>query len=195
MSLHVSAGEIVGIAGVSGNGQSELLQAIAGLVETDTGSIKLGDEDLTGRSVRERREAGIAHIPEDRYMWGASKDDTIEENALMGYQYKASYSKMGWLKRKIFKSSVEEWINEFSIKATSSKQKQENCLGKSAKLIVARELGQNTSFLLAAEPTRGVDIGAMERIHDALIQKGIMALLFYLYRLSCRRLSHYQIEF
>jgi general nucleoside transport system ATP-binding protein len=105
-------------------------------------------------------------------MWGASKDDTIEENALMGYQYKASYSKMGWLKRKIFKSSVEEWINEFSIKATSSKQKAgELSGGNLQKLIVARELGQNTSFLLAAEPTRGVDIGAMERIHDALIQK------------------------
>lgn len=172
VSLHVSAGEIVGIAGVSGNGQSELLQAIAGLVETDSGSIKLGDEDLTGRSVRERREVGIAHIPEDRYMWGASKDDTIEENALMGYQYKASYSKMGWLKRKVFSSSVNEWINEFSIKATSSKQKAgELSGGNLQKLIVARELGQNTSFLLAAEPTRGVDIGAMERIHDALIQK------------------------
>lgn len=78
---------------------------------------------------------------------------------------------MGWLKRKIFNSSVEEWINEFSIKATSSKQKAgELSGGNLQKLIVARELGQNT-FLLAAEPTRGVDIGAMERIHDALIQK------------------------
>jgi simple sugar transport system ATP-binding protein len=171
-SFHIARGEIVGIAGVSGNGQSELLQAVAGLMPVDAGTIRLGERDITGLSVKSRRDAGLAHIPEDRYLWGAAKDATVEENALMGYYEKPAFSRKGWIDRKSFRPLLQKWIDHYSIKTGSMKNKAANLSGGNLqKLIVARELGQETPFLIAAEPTRGVDIGAMEVIHEAIVQK------------------------
>lgn len=174
VSFSVHHGEIVGIAGVSGNGQSELLQAISGLMPVQGGRIILGGKDVTNKSVQAIRQAGMAHIPEDRYLWGTAKQESVEENALMGYQRKPEYYRRGVILRDAFRKVVRGWVERFAIK-TGSRELQEQAGnlsgGNLQKLIVARELGQETPLLIAAEPTRGVDIGAMEYIHQALLEK------------------------
>jgi general nucleoside transport system ATP-binding protein len=174
VAFTVHHGEIVGIAGVSGNGQSELLQAITGLRPVTGGRVLLGGKDVTNRPVAAIREAGLAHIPEDRYLWGTAKQESVEENALMGYQRKPAFIRRGVILRDAFRRVVEQWVERFAIK-TGSRHLQEQAGnlsgGNLQKLIVARELGQKTPLLIAAEPTRGVDIGAMEHIHQALIEK------------------------
>ncbi|MCC0563137.1 ABC transporter ATP-binding protein [Brevibacillus borstelensis] len=174
VTFSVHHGEIVGIAGVSGNGQSELLEALTGLRAVSEGKVYLGEKDVTGQSVAAIREAGLAHIPEDRYLWGTAKRESVEENALMGYQRKPEYMRRGVVLRSKFRRVVEEWVERFAIKTGSLHLKEQagNLSGGNLqKLIVARELGQNTPLLIAAEPTRGVDIGAMEYIHQALLEK------------------------
>ncbi|WP_372634449.1 ABC transporter ATP-binding protein [Cohnella sp.] len=170
VSLHVRAGEIVGIAGISGNGQSELLQAISGLTKPAGGTVALLGADVTGKSAREFRNAGLAHIPEDRYVWGASKSATVAETGTMGHQRKLG--KLGFLQGRTVKARVSEWIKQYAIKAGSPDNETQNLSGGNLqKLIVAREIAQQTPFLIAAEPTRGVDIGAMETIHEQLLRK------------------------
>ena len=172
VSFHVSTGEIVGIAGVSGNGQSELIQAIAGLASVESGSIIMEGKDVTKLSAQKHRELGLAHIPEDRYQWGAAKSATVEENAFMGNHRQPLFSKFGWLQKKVMQSELNKWIAKYSIKTNSIKEEVANLSGGNLqKLIVAREMGHDKPFLIAAEPTRGVDIGAMEMIHDAIVQK------------------------
>lgn len=170
VSLQVREGEIVGIAGISGNGQSELIQAIAGLVKPDSGSIKLLGAETAGAPVRTIRERGLAHIPEDRYQWGVAKDATVTENGLMGHAHKLQ--KNGVLRGGKIRETVAEWVKRYGIKTGSLSTKAQYLSGGNLqKLIVARELAQNTPFLIAAEPTRGVDVGAMEIIHGELLKK------------------------
>ncbi|MBU7594240.1 ABC transporter ATP-binding protein [Metabacillus halosaccharovorans] len=172
ISLTVNRGEIVGLAGVSGNGQSELLQVISGLRSVKKGSILLDGKDMTNQSVLSIRDTGLSHIPEDRYLWGAAKQATVEETGLMGYHKKPQYRSYSFLRKAPFRKLVNSWIEKFEIKAGSLEEKAGNLSGGNLqKLIVARELGQETPILIAAEPTRGVDIGAMEYIHEALIEK------------------------
>ncbi|WP_028611756.1 ABC transporter ATP-binding protein [Paenibacillus harenae] len=170
VSLHVDEGEIVGIAGISGNGQSELIQAISGLMKVDTGSVKLLGQDITGEQVKAIRERGLAHIPEDRYQWGVAKDATVAENGLMGHADR--HQRYGVLRGSGIRRMVGEWVSRFGIKTGSLSTKAQYLSGGNLqKLIVARELAQNTPFLIAAEPTRGVDVGAMEIIHGELLKK------------------------
>ncbi|MGG4146919.1 ABC transporter ATP-binding protein [Paenibacillus algorifonticola] len=170
VSLTVHAGEIVGIAGISGNGQSELLQAISGLVPVDSGKIELQGKEVTGESVRSIREQGLAHIPEDRYQWGVAKDATVLENGLMGHARR--YQRGGVLRGAAIRQLVSGWVEHFGIKTGSIHTKAQYLSGGNLqKLIVARELAQETPFLIAAEPTRGVDIGAMEIIHGELLKR------------------------
>ncbi len=172
LSLTVHRGEIVGIAGVSGNGQSELIQAISGLTSVDQGDIRLSGTNLVGKSVAFRRNEGLAHIPEDRFLWGAAKDATIEETGVMGYYDKKAFNKYSFILKNSFREVVRTWIDHFEIKVKSIDDKSGNLSGGNLqKLIVARELGFETDFLIAAEPTRGVDIGAMEYIHEAILEK------------------------
>lgn len=170
VSLTVRRGEIVGIAGISGNGQSELLQVIAGLQQPDSGTIELNGSDVTGAPVRRIREQGMAHIPEDRYLWGASREATVLDNGLMGHQQ--HYRKNGLIDRKSLRQVMDGWVKRFSIK-TGSLDTQAQFLsgGNLQKLIAAREFAQNKPFLIAAEPTRGVDVGAMELIHGELLSR------------------------
>jgi ABC-type uncharacterized transport system ATPase subunit len=170
VSLEVRAGEIVGIAGISGNGQSELIQCIAGMQPIDQGQICLMNKDIAGRSVREVRGLGLAHIPEDRYQLGAAKEGTVLENGIMGYH--RDNSRYGFLRGKSLRNRVSRWINQLQIKAGSQDVKVKFLSGGNLqKLIVAREMDRNEPFLIAAEPTRGVDIGAMELIHAELLKK------------------------
>ncbi|MDT3427583.1 simple sugar transport system ATP-binding protein [Paenibacillus forsythiae] len=172
ITFDVCAGEIVGVAGVSGNGQSELVQVLNGLMKADQGRVLLGGTDVTNLSVRRIRAAGLAHIPEDRYLWGASKDASIKENAMMGHYRKEGYHRLGWLKHRKLNRLVSGWVESFAVKTTSIyEQAQHLSGGNLQKLISARELGQETECLIAAEPTRGVDLGAMELIHRQLLKK------------------------
>ncbi|MFS0727124.1 ABC transporter ATP-binding protein [Paenibacillus sp. 1P07SE] len=170
VSLTVHAGEIVGIAGISGNGQSELLQVVSGLAQPDAGVLKLLGEDIAGASVRKIRERGLAHIPEDRYQWGVSKEATVAENGLMGHTDK--YQQYGVVRRGKVREMVRSWVERFSIKTGSLDTKAQHLSGGNLqKLIVARELEHRSPFLIAAEPTRGVDVGAMEVIHGELLKR------------------------
>ena len=144
VNLHIKKGEIVGIAGVSGNGQSELIRCITGLEKIDSGNVIINGNDITNKTVMNIREAGIAHIPEDRYMWGSAKEATL----------------------------AVELISKFRVKADSHTQKIKELSGGNAqKLIVAREMSMETPLIIACEPTRGIDIGAIEFIHDQLVDK------------------------
>lgn len=172
ISFKVNRGEIVGIAGVSGNGQSELLQVISGLRSMNSGAVFIDGKQVTNQSVKAIRQAGLSHIPEDRYLWGAAKQASVEETAIMGYHTKKEYRSFSFLRKKPFRTILKRWINKFEIKAGSIDEESGHLSGGNLqKLIVARELGQETPILIAAEPTRGVDIGAMETIHEALIDK------------------------
>ncbi|MEK3787836.1 ABC transporter ATP-binding protein [Paenibacillus sp. FSL K6-1230] len=170
IQLEVRQGEIVGIAGISGNGQSELIQVIAGLRKPKQGQIRLSGQDTTNWPVRRIREQGLAHIPEDRYMWGAAKDATVRENGLMGHHHRLQLK--GIVRTRQAREMVERWIKQFGIKTGSVDTKAQFLSGGNLqKLIAAREFAQDTPFLIAAEPTRGVDIGAMEAIHAELLRK------------------------
>jgi simple sugar transport system ATP-binding protein len=172
LSLHVRAGEIVGIAGVSGNGQSELAQCIFGLRKADAGKILLSGKNIVNLHVSQVRGAGVAMIPEDRYIWGSASSATISETAIMAHHKKPEFSKRGVLKIKNIRSFAGGMVREFSVKTDSIHLKTGSLSGGNAqKLIAAREILQKTSLLIACEPTRGVDIGAMEFIHDRLIEK------------------------
>jgi len=168
--FNVQEGEIVGVAGISGNGQSELLQAISGLMPIDEGTIALQGKNITGASVKKIRETGLAHIPEDRYLWGVSKEATVSDNGIMGHLTKTS--KHGILNGKAIRNLVSGWVDRFGIKTGSLETKAQYLSGGNLqKLIVAREIAQQTPFLIAAEPTRGVDVGAMEIIHGELLKR------------------------
>ncbi len=168
----VRAGEIVGIAGVSGNGQSELIQALSGLLQVDRGSIALQGKQIANQPPLAVREAGLAHIPEDRYLWGAAKDASVKENAIMGHYRKPTARRFGFLRHKQLDGIVRNWVSRFAIKTESIHEKAQNLSGGNLqKVIVAREIAHGTPFLIAAEPTRGVDIGAMEFIHRQLVEK------------------------
>ncbi|WP_211747153.1 ABC transporter ATP-binding protein [Paenibacillus sp. Marseille-Q4541] len=170
VNLTVHAGEVIGVAGISGNGQSELIQAIAGIRPVTEGAIHLAGKDITKLSVRDIRETGLAHIPEDRYMWGAAKDATVLDNGLMGHHH--TLQTKGIISSRKVRKKVEEWIKRFGVKTGSVETKAQFLSGGNLqKLIAAREFAHEAPFLIAAEPTRGVDIGAMETIHKELLHQ------------------------
>jgi len=170
VDLRVRAGEIVGIAGISGNGQSELIQAISGLRQVDQGKILLGGADVTNAEPLAVREAGLAHIPEDRYMWGAAGEESVADNGIMGHL--RAHSARGLLREGAIRETVSRFVDAFKVKTGSLDTKAKHLSGGNMqKLIVAREMAHGTSFVIAAEPTRGVDIGAMEAIHEALLKR------------------------
>lgn len=172
LSLHVRAGEVVGIAGVSGNGQSELVQCVFGLQKSDSGSIKVKDKEIFNQSVKSVRESGVALIPEDRYIWGSAALASITETAIMAHHEKLEYSKNGVMKVNNVRDFAQRLTKEFGVKTDSISAKTGSLSGGNAqKLIAAREIAQKTPLLIACEPTRGVDIGAMEFIHDRLLEK------------------------
>ena len=172
IDIHVNAGEIVGIAGVSGNGQSELISCITGLTPVTGGQVLVQGKDVTNQSVRAIRDAGLAHISEDRYVWGSAPEGTLEENTLMGRQDEEAFTHRGFLNHNKMRQYARKLIADFGVKASSPTQKMRELSGGNAqKLIVAREMSMNTPVLICCEPTRGIDIGAMEAIHDRMLQR------------------------
>ncbi len=172
ISLSVCEGEVVGIAGVSGNGQTELIRCISGLSHASSGTVILNGEDITKASVKEIREKGCAHIPEDRFVLGCAKGATLLETSIMGYYDKEGFSKKGILNNKNNRDFTKKILEKYAVKYGHIRDKASSLSGGNLqKLIVAREIEHGSDFLIAAEPTRGVDIGAMEYIHDRILEK------------------------
>lgn len=172
LSLHVRSGEIVGIAGVSGNGQSELERCILGLQKVDGGSISVLGRDVTNQPVAAVRGSGVSMIPEDRYLWGSAADASIMETAIMTHYRKPGLSKHGFLKMGQVRAFARDLVEKFSVKTDDIRFRTASLSGGNAqKLIAAREIAHGAPLLVACEPTRGVDIGAMEYIHDRLVEK------------------------
>ena len=172
LSMTVREGEIVGLAGVSGNGQTELIQCLTGLRHISKGSILLNGQDISHMGVRAIREAGCAHIPEDRYDYGCAAKATLEETAIMGFENKKGFSSRGILDKNQNGRFTSELLERYSVKYDTMQDRAGSLSGGNIqKLIVAREIEHQSKFLIAAEPTRGVDIGAQEFIHDRLVEK------------------------
>ena len=170
VSFNVRAGEIVGIAGIEGNGQTELVEAIAGLTAIQNGSIKLLDEEISRLSVRRRTEMGIAHIPEDRHKRGLLLDSDLGENAILGVHYRAPVASGGFLNSSAIKTRTREIIENFDVRPPNPELPAKSLSGgNQQKLIIGREFELNPKLLLVSQPTRGVDIGAIEYIHRKLI--------------------------
>jgi simple sugar transport system ATP-binding protein len=170
ISLEVQPGEILGIAGVEGNGQTELLECIAGLRRASSGRIELLGRDITQLSVRERVEAGISHVPEDRHRRGLIMDYSIADNLILGLQH--TYSGRAALDRTRIRDNASARIAQFDIRPPHADAPVSTLSGgNQQKVVIARELrGRDFSLLLAVQPTRGVDVGAIEFIHQRLIE-------------------------
>jgi simple sugar transport system ATP-binding protein len=182
LSLSVRSGEIYGIAGVEGNGQAELIKAIAGGVIAQSGDILLQGTDIRRMSVRERRELGIAHIPEDRQKEGLLLPFSVAWNIALGRHQRPPFvSRLQLINAKAVREHARRVIAEYDIR-TPSEETPANALsgGNQQKAVVAREIGTGAILLVAAQPTRGVDIGATEFIHTQLLaarSKGRAVLL------------------
>jgi len=169
VSFTVSSGEILGIAGVEGNGQTELLEAIAGLRAIRSGSIAIGGRDVTSLSVKERGDAGLSHIPEDRHARGLVLEYSVAENLILGQQHRF-VGGMQLDREQILNNAVQQ-ISAFDIRpADPGLPARALSGGNQQKIVIAREMGRAFQVLLAAQPTRGVDVGAIEFIHARLRQ-------------------------
>jgi ABC-type uncharacterized transport system ATPase subunit len=167
LNLDVFAGEIFGIAGVEGNGQTELIEAIAGLRPVEAGSIAISQRDVTESSVLEHFIAGLAHVPEDRHARGLILDYSIADNLLLGFQ--KQYSRHGVLMRDELHRFADERVRTFDVRPPNPDLPARGLSGgNQQKVVIAREFARNFDVLLAAQPTRGVDVGAIEMIHGQL---------------------------
>lgn len=171
VSLEVRAGEILGIAGVSGNGQRELVDAITGMGPVDSGTINLRGEDVTHQSIAERRQTGMAYVPEDRHGVGSAGAASVADNLLMGVQRQAGFQIRGWMQRPAIRRLTSRLVEEYDIKISSPETSAATLSGGNLqKVVVARELRHQAELLVAEQPTRGIDIGAIGFIHQRLIR-------------------------
>jgi len=169
LSMEVRAGEIVGIAGVSGNGQRELAEAIAGLRSPLSGSIVLEGAELAGRHPAEVRRAGLGYVPEERMRDGVVADFSVAENLMLVDSSSVEYSRAGFLRDRAIRKRCQRLVDEYDVKTPKLETPAHNLSGGNIqKLILARELSREPRVLLAAQPTRGVDVGAAAYIHDRL---------------------------
>jgi simple sugar transport system ATP-binding protein len=175
VSFEVRAGEIVGIAGVEGNGQTELIEALAGLIPGShiTGKISFEGNDVTSADARRRKELGIAHVPEDRHRRGLLLDSSLAENTILGVHYrKPAVTGPGevLLDEKGIRRRTEQVIRDFDVRPPNPALTARSLSGgNQQKLIIGREFELPPKFLLVSQPTRGVDIGAIEFIHRKIV--------------------------
>ncbi len=174
ISFEVKAGEIVGIAGVEGNGQTELIEAIAGLIPANkqTGEIIFNGKNINGLPTRKRREIGIGHVPEDRHKRGLLLNSDLSANSILGVHYRPpAVSSVGILDSAGIRQRTMEIINDFDVRPAKPDLPAKSLSGgNQQKLVVGREFELNPKLLLVSQPTRGVDIGAIEFIHRKLIE-------------------------
>jgi simple sugar transport system ATP-binding protein len=182
VSLQARAGEIVAVAGIDGNGQSELIDAISGLRHVAAGHVRLRGEDITNCSARDAREAGIGHIAEDRHHRGLVLDFSVAENlALNDYRHGTRF---GMLKPRRMLDAAQRLIGEFDVRGCAPQTPARSLSGgNQQKVVIAREVSEDPQVLIAAQPTRGLDVGAIEFVHRRLIaerDEGRAILLFSL---------------
>lgn len=172
-SLDVRSGEILGIAGVEGNGQTELVEAITGLRRVESGQILLKGQEITHLPIRQRIESGIAHIPEDRQKRGLVLDYTLEENMVVEVYDRVPFSKNGLLNREVIRDYSDKIMKNFDVRSGEGAESLARTLsgGNQQKAIVGREIELNPDLLIAVQPTRGLDVGSIEYIHKRLVEQ------------------------
>ena len=181
VSLAVRAGEILGVAGVTGNGQTELVEAIAGLRGCELGSIRLLGKEITRRSVGDRRRSGMAHIPEDRMGMGLNRQTTLDENLIVTRYREPVFTRFGILKRGAIRDFTIDTIGRFDISAAKQGRGIATLSGGNLqKVVLGRELSGDPRLIIANQPTRGLDVGSIEFVHGVLLEardRGVAVLL------------------
>lgn len=172
VSLEVRAGEILGIAGVSGNGQTELIEAVAGLRPLDGGKITLLNTDISSDSVRDRRSRGLAHIPEDRLVMGLNLSTTLDENVVVTHYHQAPFSQHSVLQFEPMRRFAQRIVDAFQVKSARVGEEIRTLSGGNLqKVVLGRELEGHPRFIIANQPTRGLDVGSIEFVHKTLIEQ------------------------
>ncbi|MBM7540630.1 ABC transporter ATP-binding protein [Amphibacillus cookii] len=172
LNLNIQAGEIVGVAGIDGNGQSELIEAITGLRKVESGEILLHNKSITHLSTRKVTEAGVAHIPQDRHKFGLVLEYPIGENMVLQTYYQKPFSNFKVLSFKNIYQYASRLIEDYDVRTPSTRTKARALSGgNQQKAIIAREVDRSPDLLIAAQPTRGLDVGAIENIHKRLIKE------------------------
>jgi len=172
LDLEVKRGEIVGIAGVDGNGQTELIEAITGIRNVEKGKILLSDKDITHFDPRRVTESGVGHIPQDRQRFGLVLQYTVAENIVLQTYYKKPYAKYKMLSFEEIDKKAKQLVEEYDVR-TPSVNTLASALsgGNQQKVIIGREIDRSPDLLIAAQPTRGLDVGAIEFVHKRLIEQ------------------------
>ncbi|MGO1797005.1 MAG: ATP-binding cassette domain-containing protein, partial [Microbacterium gubbeenense] len=170
VSFSVHAGEVLAIAGVQGNGQTELTEAIVGLQDRVSGSARLNGRELAGRSVRDILDDGVGFVPEDRSVDGLVKEFSIAENLMLDRSHGEPFVSRGTIRQNALNDFAREKIDEFDIRTQGPAQAAGRLSGgNQQKVVLARELSRDLSLLVAAQPTRGVDVGSIEFIHTRIV--------------------------
>ena len=193
VSLDVRAGEIVGLAGVDANGQSELIEAITGLRRSQAGTVRVAGRDITGAGPRKTQEAGVGHIAEDRHRRGLVLEFSLAENLALREYRRPSLSRMGWLFVKRMIARARGLLSDYDVRGGEPDTRATSLSGgNQQKVVIARELSSDPKVLIAAQPTRGLDVGAIEFVHRRLVEerdKGRAILLISLELEEIRSLS------
>ncbi len=172
VSFDVRRGEIVCLAGIEGNGQTEFVSALTGLDRMSAGEITLGGKDISRASIRERSVAGMTHIPEDRHKHGLVLDYTLEENLVLQRYWEPEFQRHGFIRRDSVRAYAERLIEQYDVRSSEGAQTIARSMsgGNQQKAIVGRELDRESCLLVAVQPTRGLDVGAIENIHRRIVQ-------------------------
>lgn len=173
ISLQVRKGEIVCIAGIDGNGQTELAEAITGMIKADEGTVLLNGEDMTKKSIRYRNTHGMSHIPEDRHKHGLVLDYSLEDNMVLQEYFKPQFQKGGFRKKDRITEYADTLIEKYDIRSGQGNITKVRSMsgGNQQKVIIARELTKEHDLLVAVQPTRGLDVGAIEFIHKQIVKE------------------------
>ena len=173
VTFKVRRGEVVCIAGIDGNGQSELIQAITGIIGMDSGKVLLNGEDISKKSIRYKNTHGMSHIPEDRHKHGLVLDYTLGENLVLQEYFTPEFQKNGFLKFKKIEEYAKKLIEKYDIRSGQGSITSARSMsgGNQQKAIIAREIDKNPDILIAVQPTRGLDVGAIEFIHKQIIEQ------------------------
>ena len=183
-SIQLRRGEILGVCGVEGNGQSELIEVLSGLRKPDSGTLEIKGKNVIGEDATGFRRAGVAYIPEDRHGRGLVLDFPLWENTLLGNTGRNDFTSIGWINSRWIKNLTSTLMKQFDVRAPSATTPARSLSGgNQQKLIIARELQRNPDIVLAIQPTRGLDVGAIEFVHRSLVEardqgKAVLLLSF-----------------
>lgn len=173
LNFEIHAGEILGVAGIDGNGQTELVYALTGLTNVDSGHVFVNEQEITNMSVKKRYDVGIGHIPEDRHKHGLILDFKLKENFIIHVYQSEQFSKNGILKFQAIDDYAKVLIDEFDVRSGQGIETLTRSMsgGNQQKAIIAREIDRSPDLLIVVQPTRGLDVGAIEYIHKRIVEE------------------------